>query len=312
MLRTPLLLILTIFFGFFISCKNNSEKKDISKIDENISPGLIFTKTDDLDKASKDFKSYVDTDRTLQVSTEINHSQNAADVDLKLDFNQVYFIDNARYSVPLIDENPLMALEFPIRIGFYSINDNQYVVARSEDYFMNRYNLTGSAALRSIGTLSETFLKQSSKAAFTQDSPIDSLNTNGIRSVESSKPYDQTVASINEMIENNEDLTLFESKDFSKDAEEIGAELKPLHLFIFGNPKMGTKLMQQNQNFSIDLPLKVLVEEIEDGKALVHFQDLAFTSQLHLEEFEDNLPEKITKKLEEMLLESVSGESKSK
>lgn len=177
---------------------------------------------------------------------------------------------------------------------------------------MNRYNLKGSAALRSIGTLSETFLKQSSKAAFTQDSPIDSLDTNGIRSVESSKPYIQTVASIKEMIEKSEDLTLFESKDFSKDAEEIGAELKPLHLFIFGNPKMGTKLMQQNQNFSIDLPLKVLVEEIDDGKVLVHFQDLTFTSQLHLEEFEDNLPEKITKKLEEMLLESVSSESESK
>jgi len=54
------------------------------------------------------------------------------------------------------------------------------------------------------------------------------------------------------------------------------------------------------------------VEEIDDGKVLVHFQDLTFTSQLHLEEFEDNLPEKITKKLEEMLLESVSSESESK
>lgn len=308
--RTLLLSITVILISLLISCKNNSEKKDISNVDENISPGLIYTNTDDLEEASKDFKSYVDTDRTLEISTKINHAQNAANVDLKLDFNQVFFIETPRYSVPLIEENSLMALEFPIRIGFYSINEDKYVVARSEDYFLKRYNLTKSAALRSIGALSDTFLKQSSKAAYTQNSPIDSLDNNGIVTLKSSKNYQQTVASIEELIEENEDLTLFESKDFSKDAEEIGTELKPLHLFIFGNPEMGTKLMQQNQNFSIDLPLKVLVEENDDGKVLVHFQDLTFTSQLHSEEFEDNLPENITEKLKEMLSQSISSETK--
>ncbi|MFD0933093.1 DUF302 domain-containing protein [Psychroflexus salinarum] len=300
-----------ILFSIIISCKNNSEKKDISKIDEQISPGLIYTKTDDLKEAIENFNSYVNTDRTLEISTEIDHVQNAKNVDLKLDFNQVFFIDNPRYSVPLIEENPLMALEFPIRIGFYNIDGEKFIVARSEDYFLKRYRLTKSAALRSIGALSETFLKQSSKAAYTQNSPIDSLENSGILTLKSSKNYKESINSIEEMIEKNDDLSLFESKNFSKDAKGIGAELKPLHLFIFGNPKVGTKLMQQNSNFSIDLPLKVLVEESEDGKVLVHFQDLSFTAKLHGEKFENNLPDKITKNLLEMLSKTVSNEIES-
>ncbi|MFO7744196.1 MAG: DUF302 domain-containing protein [Psychroflexus sp.] len=300
-----------ILFSIIISCKNNSEKKDISKIDEQISPGLIYTKTDDLKEAIENFKSYVNTDRTLEISTEIDHVQNAKNVDLKLDFNQVFFIDNPRYSVPLIEENPLMALEFPIRIGFYNIDGEKFIVARSEDYFLKRYSLTKSAALRSIGALSETFLKQSSKAAYTQNSPIDSLENSGIITLKSSKNYKESINSIEEMIEKNDDLSLFESKNFSKDAKGIGAELKPLHLFIFGNPKVGSKLMQQNSNFSIDLPLKVLVEESEDGKVLVHFQDLSFTAKLHGEKFENNLPDKITKNLLEMLSKTVSNEIES-
>lgn len=303
-------------FCLLLSCKDNSEKKDISTIDENISPGLIFTQTDDLEEAAENFKSYVNTDRTLEISTEINHVQNAKDVNLELGFNQVFFIDNPRYSVPLIDENPLMALEFPIRIGFFQIENEKFIVARSEDYFLKRYRLANSAALRSVGTLSETFLKQSSNAAYTQNSPIDSLDNNGIRTIKSPKNYEETVSSIEKLIESNEDLSLFESKDFAKDAKNIGAELKPLHLFVFGNPKVGTQLMQQNPNFSIDLPLRVLIEKTEnkneeEGKedgVLIHFQDLSFTAKLHSEEFDGNLPGQITDKLEKMLNQAISKE----
>jgi uncharacterized protein (DUF302 family) len=295
-------MLIILFIG---SCKENPEKKDVFTFDENISPGLIFTKTDNLEKAAENFKSYVDTDRTLEISTEINHKQNAKDVGLELNFNQVFFIDNPRYSVPLIDENPLMALELPVRIGFYEVDGKKFVVARSEDYFLKRYKLTNSAALRSIGTLSQTFLKQSSKAAYTQNSAIDSLENNGIETVKSSKNYQETVASIKKMIEDNPNFSLFESKDFTKDAEEIGAELKPLHLFIFGNPKVGTPLMQQNPNFSIDLPLKVLIE-VHNNDVLIHFQDLSFTAELHGEKFENDLPNQITEKLRKMLLKATS------
>lgn len=308
-MTTRIIAIVSVL-GFIIlsSCKSESQKKNFSEISKQISPGLIFTHTDDLNEAAEEFKSYVDTDGSLTISTIINHSQNAKDVGLDLDTNQMYFIDNPRYSISLIEENRLMGLEFPIRIGFYKAGDEKLVVARSEEYFLKRYGLNNSAALRSIGALSETFLKQSSKAAYTQDTPIDSLEGNGIISLESTLEYEKTVTAIQDAIESNQDLTLFESKNFTKEAETVGKTIKPLHLFVFGNPKVGTQLMQQNPNFSIDLPLKVLVETSEEGQVWVHFQDLNYTAQLHSERFEDDLPSQITKNLHQMLTNWITEE----
>lgn len=298
----------TLFFSFVTSCKDSTEKKNISKIDENISQGLVFAQTKDIDQSVEKLKSFIKNDESLTISTEFNHSKNAENAGLELTQNEVYFIDNPRYSIPLIEENSLTALEFPMRIGFYEINDEKFSVARSQDYFIQRYNLTNSAALRSIETISETFIKQSTGADFTQTSPIDSLDTNGIKSLVSTKKYEETLESILSGLENNEDITLIESKNFTEEASEIGFNIKPLHLFVFGNPKVGTELMKQNPNFSIDLPLKVLVEENEDNEVLVHFQDLSFTAKLHGEEFENDLPKRITNNLNEMLTKAISEE----
>ena len=42
-------------------------------------------------------------------------------------------------------------------------------------------------------------------------------------------------------------------------------ELPPTELIIFGNPKIGTRLMQSNRLIGIDLPLKALVWQDENG-----------------------------------------------
>lgn len=53
-------------------------------------------------------------------------------------------------------------------------------------------------------------------------------------------------------------ITVFARIDHSVGAKTIGEELPPTELLIFGNPKMGTPLMQANRRMAIDLPMKVL------------------------------------------------------
>ncbi|WP_374763729.1 DUF302 domain-containing protein [Yunchengibacter salinarum] len=53
--------------------------------------------------------------------------------------------------------------------------------------------------------------------------------------------------------------------DHAKGAEKAGMDLRPTTLVIFGNPKVGTPLMQDNQLVGLDLPMKVLVHESEEG-----------------------------------------------
>ena len=48
-------------------------------------------------------------------------------------------------------------------------------------------------------------------------------------------------------------------------------ELKPTQLLIFGNPKLGTPLMQSKRTAGLDLPMKVLAWEDNEGKTWVAY-----------------------------------------
>jgi uncharacterized protein (DUF302 family) len=53
--------------------------------------------------------------------------------------------------------------------------------------------------------------------------------------------------------------TIFAHIDHAAGAEEAGLSLRPTDLFIFGNARGCTKLMQSGQTIGIDPPLKVLI-----------------------------------------------------
>lgn len=49
--------------------------------------------------------------------------------------------------------------------------------------------------------------------------------------------------------------------DHAAGAKRAGMELAPSILMIFGNPMLGTRLMQENRLAGLDLPMKVLIWE---------------------------------------------------
>ncbi|MEN8197519.1 MAG: DUF302 domain-containing protein [Pseudomonadota bacterium] len=53
-------------------------------------------------------------------------------------------------------------------------------------------------------------------------------------------------------------LTVFARIDHAKGAASVKMALRPTALIIFGNPKLGTSLMQTQQTAGIDLPMKAL------------------------------------------------------
>jgi uncharacterized protein (DUF302 family) len=54
-------------------------------------------------------------------------------------------------------------------------------------------------------------------------------------------------------------MKVFTTIDHSGEAEAIGLELPDTKLVIFGNPRVGTPIMQAVPLAALDLPLKVLV-----------------------------------------------------
>ncbi|MES9993905.1 MAG: DUF302 domain-containing protein [Candidatus Thiodiazotropha sp.] len=60
-------------------------------------------------------------------------------------------------------------------------------------------------------------------------------------------------------------LKVFNRIDHAAGATKVGKTLRPTELIIFGSPKVGTALMTSDQRVGIDLPLKALVWQDEEG-----------------------------------------------
>lgn len=76
-------------------------------------------------------------------------------------------------------------------------------------------------------------------------------------------------------------LVLFAKIDHSGEAEKAGLKMRPTQLLIFGNPKAGTLVMNASPTAAIDLPLKALVAEDENGKVSVTFNNPAYLQARH-------------------------------
>lgn len=67
------------------------------------------------------------------------------------------------------------------------------------------------------------------------------------------------------------DIPLFAKFDHAANAKEVGLELRPTTVLVFGSPKIGTGLMQENQSISYELPLRISVWEDENGRTQIGF-----------------------------------------
>ena len=53
--------------------------------------------------------------------------------------------------------------------------------------------------------------------------------------------------------------------DHAAAAKAVDMELRPTQVLFFGNPKLGTQLMQSDQLAGLELPMRILAWEAEDG-----------------------------------------------
>lgn len=68
-------------------------------------------------------------------------------------------------------------------------------------------------------------------------------------------------------------ITIFARIDHAANAKRVDISLRPEQLLIFGNPKLGSPLMQSNALVGLDLPLKALAWEDADGNVWLAYTD---------------------------------------
>ena len=97
-----------------------------------------------------------------------------------------------------------------------------------------------------------------------------------------------------ESIVTEKGLTVFARIDHSAGAKKVGLELRPTKQLIFGNPKIGTLMMQSNQQAGIDLPMKALAWEDEAGQVWLTCSTAKYLAGRHHIEDREAVVDKMT------------------
>jgi uncharacterized protein (DUF302 family) len=97
----------------------------------------------------------------------------------------------------------------------------------------------------------------------------------------SSKSVPEVVKGLKKSIEAS-GLTIFSHIDHGKGALEAKLSLPDEQLLIFGDPKVGTFLMQENPLIGIELPLKILVWSFQGKTQIACPNVLLWQRRFHL------------------------------
>jgi uncharacterized protein (DUF302 family) len=84
-----------------------------------------------------------------------------------------------------------------------------------------------------------------------------------------------------ENILNEKGMTIFNQINHSDAAQKVGVELRETRLIIFGNPKVGSPLMQCQQSVAVDLPQKAIIWEDDKSKVWISYNDPRYLGKRH-------------------------------
>ena len=84
-----------------------------------------------------------------------------------------------------------------------------------------------------------------------------------------------------EQILANKGLTVFARINHSENASNVNLDLAPTEVVIFGNPKVGTPLMQCSKTVAIDLPQKALFWEDNKGQVWLSYNNPEALKERH-------------------------------
>jgi uncharacterized protein (DUF302 family) len=91
----------------------------------------------------------------------------------------------------------------------------------------------------------------------------------------------KTTADRLENILKQKGMNVFIRINHAAGARKVGQNLRPTELVVFGNPKVGTPLMQCNQSVAIDLPQKALIWQDDKEQVWLTYNDPDYLAQRH-------------------------------
>ncbi|SKB75140.1 Uncharacterized conserved protein, DUF302 family [Salegentibacter holothuriorum] len=212
----------------------------------------------------------------LTLFAEIQHSEEAKKAGLELSAKNLFIFGNPKQGTLLMQCDQLAGLDLPLKILVYKIENQTKITYSSVNYLKQRYELKKA---RNLGDLNKALKNIASKVSGNRVKKSGEFKLNkhqGIISEISEFDFQTTYERLVSAIETNLNLQIFSEIDHFKNAEEINLGMRPTRLIIFGNPRIGTPIMQENAKIALELPVKFLVWRDEAGIVKISYNDPAF------------------------------------
>jgi uncharacterized protein (DUF302 family) len=228
--------------------------------------------------------------RGFEIPLIADHAAAAESVGLALPPTQVIL---ARPPGPveraLLARSGTVGIDLPLRFLVFERDGMVHVNINPLGYLVDRNDVTTTDPLfRALDAAIERF-----GAAPT-----------GLVTVRSLQTFEDTLESLEMGIESNPAFRIPLVLDYGADGRTGGSEppRRPPVLIVFGNPNVGTPLMQASRETGIDLPQKFLVWEDREGAVQVTYNDPFFVARRHGVAGQEPLLESISEALQQLAL----------
>ncbi len=205
-------------------------------------------------------------DQGLEIVGVLDHAANAKRVDLELPPTQLILFRDLRLEKKLLRRSSTIAIDLPLKILVWEDADTGEIklLYNASGYLSDRHNIY---SWDPVQYRLNKRLKQFGKLG------------NGLVTIDTEQSVDETVEKLKEVLLDNGFFVPF-TFDFTRKSRFWHIK-RPAQLIVFGNPKVGTPLMQNQQSIGIDLPQKFLVWEDRDGQVHVTYNDPLFIGKRH-------------------------------
>jgi len=227
--------------------------------------------------------SQIDENLTASASLskvlDIDHSRLGQQAGSAMPPARVLIFSDSQLESELIKLNPLVALDLPLRVlAFEDGRDSSSkIIYNSFDYLVSRYQLDPGSS----NELREKYNEGMSTAinglppTAVTSFPSDAMSPDGIITIESPYGYEETIERVNAAINAQDDTVHFGAVDFQANARELGIEIAPSYLILFGGPAPGGKAMAEAPTLGLDgFCQKFLIWEDSSGRIKLSFNDL--------------------------------------
>lgn len=286
---------------FILNSCNNDDPGDVVLSSEEIN--VTGTKyAESKNNFANTYSTFIDSlnaNDAITIVAEIDHAANARSTGRVLNPTKIVFFGNPVLGTPLMQKNQLAGLDLPQKVLFFQNSNNTvYAIYNSVPYLESRYNLQGVSTLSKISTALENLTNAATSSEIQRATNLSAEFKEGIITIESNQDFETTHNTLQNAIVTNENLSIVAQLDHQANAASVGLELRPTKIIIFGNPNLGSPLMQNKQTIGLDLPQKMLVWQSEDGTVNISYNDPVFLASKHQIEGNEDVVLQISTALE--------------